>query len=62
MNLIGPRPPVPQEVRNIHLVKCAGSLKPGITGLWQVSGRNSIKEFEDWARLDLEYIDNWNHF
>ena len=35
-------------------------MKPGITGLWQVSGRNDLKEFEDWVKLDLEYIDNWN--
>ena len=34
-------------------------MKPGITGLWQVSGRNKIKDFEKWVKLDLEYIDNW---
>mgnify|MGYP001486252245 CR=1 FL=1 len=35
------------------------SVKPGITGLWQVSGRNKIKKFDDWVKLDLQYIDNW---
>ena len=36
------------------------SMKPGITGLWQVSGRNTIQDFDEWVKLDLEYIDNWN--
>ncbi len=36
------------------------SMKPGVTGLWQVSGRNDIKSFEDWINLDLAYIDNWS--
>ena len=36
------------------------SMKPGITGLWQVSGRNTIQNFDDWVKLDLEYIDNWS--
>ena len=61
MNLIGPRPPLPSEVENykdIHLRRL--SKKPGITGLWQVSGRNSIKDFEEWVGMDLEYIDNWS--
>ena len=35
-------------------------MKPGITGLWQVSGRSELKNFEDWIKLDLEYIDNWS--
>jgi lipopolysaccharide/colanic/teichoic acid biosynthesis glycosyltransferase len=35
-------------------------MKPGITGLWQVSGRNELREFEDWIKLDLEYIDDWS--
>ena len=33
---------------------------PGLTGLWQVSGRNKINHFDDWVRLDLKYIDNWS--
>ena len=36
------------------------SLRPGITGMWQVSGRSDIKDFEDVLALDLEYIDNWS--
>ena len=61
MTLIGPRPPVPSEVKyykDKHLRRL--SMKPGITGLWQVSGRNKIKDFEKWVKLDLEYIDNWS--
>ena len=61
MNLIGPRPPVPSEVEKYQLRHYRRfSFKPGITGLWQVSGRNEIKNFEDWVKLDLEYIDNWS--
>jgi lipopolysaccharide/colanic/teichoic acid biosynthesis glycosyltransferase len=61
MNLIGPRPPVPQEVKQYTTKQMRRlSMKPGITGLWQVSGRNDLKEFEDWVKLDLEYIDSWN--
>jgi lipopolysaccharide/colanic/teichoic acid biosynthesis glycosyltransferase len=36
------------------------SVKPGLTCLWQISGRNQISDFREWVRLDLEYIDNWN--
>ena len=36
------------------------AIKPGITGKWQVSGRNKITDFDDIVRLDLDYIDNWN--
>ena len=35
-------------------------MKPGITCVWQVKGRNTITEWEDWVKLDLEYIDNWS--
>ncbi len=61
MSLVGPRPPVPSEVdlyeRN---QKRRLSVKPGITGLWQVSGRSEITDFDEWVRLDLEYIDQWS--
>ena len=36
------------------------SIKPGITCLWQVSGRNEINDFDEWVKMDLEYIDNWS--
>jgi lipopolysaccharide/colanic/teichoic acid biosynthesis glycosyltransferase len=36
------------------------SVKPGLTCLWQVKGRNQINDFREWVRLDLEYIDNWS--
>ena len=61
MSLIGPRPPVPSEVESYGDYETRRlSMKPGITGLWQVSGRNHIKDFSEWVRLDLEYIDNWS--
>lgn len=63
MSLIGPRPPLPTEVAkydNWH--RRALSMKPGLTCLWQVNGRNKITDFNDWKRLDLEYIDNWSLF
>ena len=61
MNLIGPRPSIPDEVEEYEDRQLRRlSMKPGITGLWQVSGRNKIKEFNDWVKIDLEYIDNWS--
>jgi exopolysaccharide biosynthesis polyprenyl glycosylphosphotransferase len=60
MSLVGPRPPIPQEVRSYEPDQVRRlSVRPGITGLWQVSGRNRIA-FEDWVRLDLQYIDEWS--
>jgi exopolysaccharide biosynthesis polyprenyl glycosylphosphotransferase len=61
MSLVGTRPPTLDEFaqyKSYH--KRRLSAKPGITGLWQVSGRNDIRNFEDVVRLDLEYIDNWS--
>jgi exopolysaccharide biosynthesis polyprenyl glycosylphosphotransferase len=61
MSLVGPRPPLPQEVsRYQHWQRRRLSMKPGITCLWQISGRNQVTSFEDWMKLDLTYIDNWS--
>jgi exopolysaccharide biosynthesis polyprenyl glycosylphosphotransferase len=61
MSLVGPRPLPVDEVRRFDDLahRRRLSVKPGITCLWQVSGRNNVKDFRDWVRLDLEYIDNW---
>ncbi len=60
MSIVGPRPPLPVEVEMYKLWQRRRlSLKPGITCIWQVSGRNNIK-FERWMEMDLEYIDNWS--
>ena len=61
MSLVGPRPMFPDE-----FAKCPAPLRvklavrPGITCLWQVSGRTEIANFDDWARLDLQYIQEWS--
>jgi exopolysaccharide biosynthesis polyprenyl glycosylphosphotransferase len=60
MSLVGPRPPLPQEVaRYERWHRRRLSMKPGMTCLWQISGRNEVS-FEDWMKLDLTYIDNWS--
>lgn len=60
MSMVGPRPPLPDEVRQYKLWQRRRlSVRPGLTCLWQVSGRNQVK-FEKWMELDLEYIDNWS--
>ena len=60
MSFVGPRPPLPQEVENYaRWQRRRLRMKPGLTCLWQVSGRNKV-DFEEWMRLDLEYIDNWS--
>lgn len=60
MSLVGPRPPVPHEVAEYATFdRRRLSMRPGITCLWQVSGRNAIG-FADWVKLDLEYIDTWS--
>lgn len=62
MSLVGPRPPIPSEVARYERWQMRRlSMKPGLTCIWQVSGRNKIG-FEEWMRLDLEYIDNWSLF
>ena len=61
MSLVGPRPAGPHEwVAYEPWQRRKLSVTPGITCLWQVSGRNKIKDFDEWVRLDLEYIDNWS--
>ena len=62
MSLVGPRPLPVDEVRRFNDLahRRRLSVKPGITCLWQVQGRNQISDFKDWVRLDLEYIDNWS--
>jgi lipopolysaccharide/colanic/teichoic acid biosynthesis glycosyltransferase len=60
MSLVGTRPPTVDEFQKYEgYHKRRLSTKPGITGMWQVSGRNDIEDFEDVVKLDLEYIDNW---
>jgi len=62
MSLVGPRPLPVDEIRRIHdhAHRRRLSVKPGLTCLWQISGRNQISSFKEWVRLDLEYIDNWS--
>jgi exopolysaccharide biosynthesis polyprenyl glycosylphosphotransferase len=62
MSLVGPRPLPVDEVRRFDDLahRRRLSVKPGLTCLWQISGRNNVKDFKDWVRLDLEYIDNWS--
>jgi exopolysaccharide biosynthesis polyprenyl glycosylphosphotransferase len=60
MSLVGPRPPIPEEVRSYHRWQRRRlSMKPGLTCLWQVNGRNNI-DFDRWMRMDLQYIDEWS--
>jgi lipopolysaccharide/colanic/teichoic acid biosynthesis glycosyltransferase len=60
MSLVGPRPLVPGEGDSIeHFVEHRGLVKPGMTGLWQISGRSSVSD-EDRIRLDHSYVDNWS--
>ncbi len=61
MSLVGTRPPTVDEFENYmprHKVRL--SMKPGLTGLWQVSGRSKITDFEEIVKLDTEYIENWS--
>lgn len=60
MSLVGPRPPLPSEVEQYdEWQRRRLTIKPGLTCLWQVNGRNNI-DFDKWVKLDLEYIDNWS--
>jgi lipopolysaccharide/colanic/teichoic acid biosynthesis glycosyltransferase len=61
MGLVGTRPPTPDEVNQYqkwHHRRI--SIRPGLTGLWQVSGRNRISNFDEIVKLDLNYIDSWS--
>jgi exopolysaccharide biosynthesis polyprenyl glycosylphosphotransferase len=62
MSLVGPRPLPVDEVRRFDDLahRRRLSVKPGLTCLWQISGRNNVTDFKEWVRLDLEYIDNWS--
>jgi lipopolysaccharide/colanic/teichoic acid biosynthesis glycosyltransferase len=60
MSIVGPRPPVPSEVEQYdrEIIRRL-SINPGITCIWQVSGRNNVP-FDRWMEMDMEYIDNWS--
>jgi lipopolysaccharide/colanic/teichoic acid biosynthesis glycosyltransferase len=59
MSLVGPRPPLPAEVEQYEKhINRRFLVKPGITGLWQVSGRSNL-DWETTVRLDLYYVENW---
>ena len=59
MSLVGPRPPLPEEVKRYEwLFRKRLSVKPGITCIWQISGRNNVS-FDRWMEMDHEYIENW---
>ncbi len=62
MSLVGPRPLPIYEVEKFENTaqRRRLSVRPGLTCLWQVRGRNKVRDFQDWVRLDLEYIDNWS--
>jgi lipopolysaccharide/colanic/teichoic acid biosynthesis glycosyltransferase len=61
MSLVGPRPPLVTEyVRFNDYQKQKLAVKPGMTCLWQIGGRNNVKDFDDWVKLDLQYISHWS--
>lgn len=61
MSLVGTRPPTVDEFEKYEAKhKCRLSMTPGLTGLWQISGRSDIKDFDEVVQLDMQYIDNWS--
>jgi lipopolysaccharide/colanic/teichoic acid biosynthesis glycosyltransferase len=61
MSLVGPRPPLVTEWEHFtEWQKQKLQVKPGVTCLWQINGRNQISDFDDWVRLDLQYIREWS--
>ncbi len=61
MSIVGPRPPLPEEVKEYDSWQRRRlSMRSGITCLWQIQGRNKITDFNEWASLDLHYIDHWS--
>lgn len=61
MSLVGTRPPTEDEFEKYDIEhKARLSMTPGLTGMWQISGRSDIKDFDEVVKLDMEYIDNWN--
>ena len=61
MSLVGPRPPLVTEYEQFTpFQKQKLAVKPGITCLWQVNGRNEVRDFDEWVRMDLEYIRDWS--
>jgi len=60
MSVVGPRPPLPEEVNQYKKFQNRRlSMKPGITCIWQISGRNQV-DFKEWVKMDMEYIDTWS--
>jgi lipopolysaccharide/colanic/teichoic acid biosynthesis glycosyltransferase len=61
MSLVGTRPPTVDEFEQYNVYyRRRLSITPGLTGMWQVSGRSDITDFDEVVKLDLEYIDNWS--
>jgi lipopolysaccharide/colanic/teichoic acid biosynthesis glycosyltransferase len=61
MSLVGPRPPLVTEYQRFtEYQKQKLAVKPGITCLWQVNGRNQVSDFDEWVHLDLDYVRNWS--
>ena len=61
MSLVGPRPPIPSEVKEYEIWQRRRlSMKPGLTCIWQITPRRNEISFKDWMHMDLKYIDTWS--